>query len=328
MRAERVSHLVKLGAKTRRIPKEKAAPEVDAEGKPVRVRPPRVVQGEGHRYRFLFAKVGPMAFLSHLDLIRALPRSFRRIGVPIFYSSGFHPKPDFIFSPALSLGVASLAEVLDVKLIVDGELLADELAESLTRMSPEGLVFKRGLALRMHDPSIAKVIDGARYAVGIPKKALESIGGEARLRAEVERVLATESLPVIRRFERGLAKSVDVKRFLRGLSVGDARAARFLEEARVAGDLVPLLADVAILGDGGVKIAEVMEALFPETGNARRGGSGVVTPEAVPYHAVRAELGLAHEGGYVTPLDLAKVRELRPPPPPREKAAVDAAAAP
>lgn len=317
MRTMRMDYLVKLGAKTRREPKPKEAPQVDAEGKLVRVRPPKVVQGEGRRYRFLFAKVGPMAFLSHLDLIRALPRSFRRIEVPIFYSSGFHPKPDFIFSPALSLGVASLAEVLDVKLIVDDGFDAEELAASLTRVSPEGLVFKRGLALRMHDPSIAKVIDGARYAVGFPRKALDAIGGEARLRAEVERVLAATEIKVIRRFERGLAKSVDVKRFLRGLSVGDARAAAFLDEARVAGDMVPLLADVAIMGDGGVKIAEVIEALFPETGNAKRGGSGELTPEAVPYHAVRAELGLAHDGGYVTPLDLAKVMELRPPPPPR-----------
>jgi radical SAM-linked protein len=317
MRTERMGYLVKLGAKTRRAPKEKVAAQVDGEGKLVRVRPPRVVQGEGKRYRFLFAKVGPMAFLSHLDLIRALPRSFRRIEMPIFYSSGFHPKPDFIFSPALSLGVASLCEVLDVKLITEG-LDAEELAESLSRVSPQGLVFKRGLALQMHDPSIAKVIDGARYAVGIPRKALDAIGGEARLRAEVERVLATPEIKVVRRFEKGLAKVVDVKRFLRGLTVGEDRAARFLDEARVAGDFVPLLADVAILGDGGVKIAEIVEALFPET-NVTRGTSAQISPDASPYHAVRAEMGLSHEDGYVTPLDLAKVFELRPPPPKKPK---------
>ena len=249
MRTERMGYLVKLGAKTKRIAKEKEPPQVDAEGKLMRVRPPKTIQGEGKRFRFLFAKVGPMAFLSHLDLIRALPRSFRRIDMSIYYSSGFHPKPDFIFSPALSLGVASLSEVLDVKLIVDDGLDADELARELSRVSPPGLVFKRGLALRMHDPSIAKVIDGARYAVAIPKKALAAMGGEARLRAEVERVLATPEIKVVRRFERGLAKAVDVKRFLRGLSVGDARASAFLDEAQVAGDFIPLLADVAIMGE-------------------------------------------------------------------------------
>ncbi len=315
MRTERMSYLVKLGAKTKRLAQQKASPDVNTAGKLVRVRPPKTEQGEGQRYRFLFAKLGPIAYLSHLDLIRALPRPFRRLEIPIFYSSGFHPKPDFIFSPALSLGVGSLAEVLDVKLIVGEGLDADELAASLTRASPDGLVFRRGLALRMHDPSIAKVIDGARYAVGIPRKALDAIGGESRLRAEVERVLATPEIRVIRRFERGLVKSIDVKRFLRSLVACDSRAATFLDEARVAGDLVPLLADVAILGEGGVKIAEVLEALFPETRNATRGGSGEVTAEAIPYHAIRAELGLTHDGGYVTPLDLAKVMELRPPPP-------------
>jgi hypothetical protein len=42
-------------------------------------------------------------------------------------------------------------------------------------------------------------------------------------------------------------------------------------------------------------------------------GEGGVTADgvdAIPYHAVRAAMGLAHEGGYVTPLDLAKVLEL------------------
>jgi hypothetical protein len=203
-----------------------------------------------------------------------------------------------------------------VKLIVGDDVDAEALAADLTRVSPEGLVFKRGLALAMHDPSIAKAIDGARYAVGFPRRALDAIGGEARLRAEVERVLAAPELKVIRRFDRGLAKSVDVKKYLRGLSVGDARATAYLEEARVLGDLVPLLADVSITGEGGVKIAEIIEALFPETNSGKRGvtADGV---DAIPYHAVRAEMGLAHEGGYVTPLDLAKVLELRPPKPPK-----------
>ncbi|MDB4943068.1 MAG: Fe-S oxidoreductase [Labilithrix sp.] len=325
MRTERINYLVKLGAKSKRVPTPRALPERDAQGNLAKVRPPKQVQGEGRRFRFLYRKVGPMAFLSHLDLIRALPRSFRRIEVPIFYSSGFHPKPDMIFSPALSLGVASLSEVLDVKLIVSEDTDPEVLARELTRVSPPGLVFDRGIALRMHDPSIAKVIDGARYAVGFPRAALDLIGGEARLRAEVARVLAEPEIKVIRRFEKGLAKSVDVKKFLTGLEVGTARAAAFLDQAQVQGDFVPLLVDVAIMGDGGVKIAEVIEALFPVTGQARRGSAAAfeMTAENVPYHAVRAELGLAHDGGYVTPLDLAKVFELRPPPAPKPRTATD-----
>jgi radical SAM-linked protein len=293
MRSERLVYLTRLGAKSKRVVPPKAPappPERREDGSIKRKPPPRIVQGEPRRTRFVFAKVGPMAFLSHLDLIRALPRSFRRLEIPIFYSSGFHPKPDMTFSPALSLGVASLSEVLDVKLTVDVD--AAELAHALNKASPEGLEWRGGVLLGPEDRGVSKVIDTARYAVGIPRRALDAIGGEARLREEVARVLASNDVKVIRRFERGLAKSVDVKRFLRALSPLDPRAARFLEDARVLGDLVPLLVDTQISGEGSVKIAEVLEALFGE----------------LPFHAVRAELGTRDGERIVPPLDLAALR--------------------
>ncbi len=319
MRKERLVYLTRLGAKVKREPPpvpvpvpvpvpELAASPDDAPPPPPKPKrrgpPPMVVQGDPRRFRFLFAKVGPMAFLSHLDLIRALPRSFRRIDLPLFYSSGYNPKPDMTFSPALSLGVASLAEVLDVKLAADGD--AEALPELLSNASPEGLVWRGAASLGANDPGVSKIIDGARYAVGIPARALAAVGGEARLAEEVARVLASEDVKVIRRFERGLAKSVDVKRFLRGIHLGDARAASFLGAARVAGDLVPLLVDVSITGDGAVKVSEVMEALFPKPADGE---------DALPFHAVRAELGLWHEGALVSPLELDTMRVLRAPPP-------------
>ncbi|MDF2695806.1 MAG: Fe-S oxidoreductase, partial [Labilithrix sp.] len=332
MKSERLVYLTRLGAKKPRVkeaPPVVAAPpppppppppmETETEAgaaaatapAPVKKKgpapPPRIVQPAARRTRFVYAKVGAMAYLSHLDLIRALPRSFRRVNVPLFYTSGFHPKPDMTFSPALSLGVASLAEILDVKLTVDVDPSA--LADELTRSSPEGLVWKAGTLLGPTDSGVSKAVDGARYAVGIPRRALAPLGGEARLAAEVQRVLDAPEVRLIRRFERGLAKAVDAKRFLRGLSPFDLRAAAFLEEARVAGDLVPLLVDVSITGEGGVKIAEIMEALF---------GKNEDGDVAIPYHAVRAELGLWHDGRIVSPIELEAVRALTQPvaPPP------------
>jgi hypothetical protein len=197
------------------------------------------------------------------------------------------------FSPALSLGVASLCEVLDVKLTVDVD--PAELAHALTKASPEGLEWRGGAPLGADDRGVSKVIDTARYAVGIPRRALDALGGEARLREEVARVLASTDVKVIRRFERGLAKSVDVKRFLRAISPLDERGARSLDEARVLGDLVPLLVDTSISGEGSVKIAEVMEALFPSE---------------IPFHAVRAELGMRGEDGAIlSPLELQRLRQ-------------------
>ena len=307
MRSERLVYLTKLGAKSPRAPApppmRPPAEDLHPDGTPKKKPPPRVVQGEARRTRFVFAKLGPMAFLSHLDLIRALPRSFRRLEIPIYYSSGFHPKPDMTFSPALSLGVASLCEVLDVKL-AGTNVDPRELIDALTKVSPQGLVFKGGTSLGAQQPTVSKLVDGARYAVGIPRRALAALGGEARLRDEIGRVLAADDVKVIRRFERGLAKSVDVKRYLRALSMDDPRAAAFLDEAGVAGDLVPLLADVSIMGDGGVKISEIMEALF---GKRDDGECNVF------FHAVRAELGRWEGDRIVSPLELPVVECARAP---------------
>jgi uncharacterized protein (DUF2344 family) len=201
------------------------------------------------------------------------------------------------FSPALSLGVASLSEILDVKLTVDVD--AEELAAKLTKVSPEGLVFRGGVRLGNDDAGVSKILDGARYVVGVPRRALDAWGGESRLRAEIERVLASDDVRVIRRFERGLAKSVDVKRFLRKLAV-DPSASAILDDARMAGDFVPVVAEVAITGEGGVKIAEIMEAVL--------GGQDVL-----PYHAVRAAMGTWHDDRLVSPIELELLRSLRAP---------------
>jgi radical SAM family uncharacterized protein/radical SAM-linked protein len=314
MREERLVYLDRLGAKLPRVKEPKPQPAVVLPVEPVRATdqapspapkkkgpapPPRIVQSHARRVRFSYAKVGPMAFLSHLDLIRALPRSLRRNHIPLFYTSGFHPKPDMMFSPALSLGVASLAEILDIKLTVDIDPMA--LCEELTKASPEGLRWNAGVLLGANDRSVSKTINGARYVVGIPKRALDRIGGEARLHAEVERVLASSDVRVIRRFERGLAKSVDVKRLLRALVANAPSAPDYLSRARVAGDFATVLADVDISGDGGVKISEIMEALFGKNDDGEI---------AVPYHAVRAELGTWHNGAIVSPVELATLREL------------------
>ena len=324
MRAERLVYLTKLGAKEPRPakvvvvapppPPPPPPPRVDlVEGphqpvpKPKKKGPsppPRIVQGEAVPMRFVYAKVGPMAFLSHLDLIRALPRSFRRLDLPVFYSSGFHPKPEMVFSPALSLGVASLSEILDIKLTVDVD--EDTIAQELTKMSPQGLVWKSGAHLRKGDVGLAKAIDGARYAVAIPRRALADIGGEARLEEEIARFTAASEVRLIRKFDKGLAKAVDARKFLRRLSTDDPRTPLFLEEARLHGDFVPLLAEVTITNEGGVKIAEIMEALF---------GKNEDGDVNVPYHAVRAELGMWQGDRIVSPGELATIRTLTAPVP-------------
>lgn len=49
-------------------------------------------------------------FLGHLELLQVLFRVLQRAGLPVLFSQGFNPFPKISFSPALSVGVESLAE--------------------------------------------------------------------------------------------------------------------------------------------------------------------------------------------------------------------------
>jgi radical SAM family uncharacterized protein/radical SAM-linked protein len=299
MREQRLVYLRKLGADE---PRPAAPPPARAKGLP-----PRMAQGEARRYRFVYEKRGPAAFLSHLDVIRALPRAFRRLEIPLWYSQGFHPKPDMTFGPALSLGVASLAEVVDVKISADID--AASLLEGLSDGGHQGLRFVGGARLGAGDAAVSRVIDTARYVVGIPRSVLDALGGEAWLRDRMQAAMAAGSLVVVRRID-GIGKRVDVREFVRSLTVGDDGAVASLARAGIAGDLVALAAEVEVRGSGGVKIGEVVEAV---TGDAE-----------LPHRAVRVALGTVSGGVVVSPLELEALRALRAT---RAQAPVDAEAA-
>jgi radical SAM-linked protein len=126
-------------------------------------RPPtRVVQGERHRYRLRYTKVGRVVYLGHLDLIRHLPRIFRRAGLELFYSTGFHPKPEFSFSPALGLGVPGLAEILDVSLAEAVD--PDTVLRLLNSATLDGITFLDIAALDEADLSLGQVLSSTQYA--------------------------------------------------------------------------------------------------------------------------------------------------------------------
>jgi len=66
--------------------------------------------------RVWFSKTGPLRYLSHLEVMRALLRAMRRAEIPLAYTKGFHPHPKVSFGPALPVGVEGLNEYLDMEI--------------------------------------------------------------------------------------------------------------------------------------------------------------------------------------------------------------------
>jgi radical SAM family uncharacterized protein/radical SAM-linked protein len=310
MRDDRLVKLRKLGAVEPREPKvvestprreREAASDSETAAAPPKAaprtkqgqnKPKGFEQGEGRRYRFRFTKIGPTAFLSHLDLARAIPRSFRRAEVPMFYTQGFHPKPDMVFAPALSLGIASLDEYVDLKLVADVD--PNEVAAGLSGLAQDGLRFFGGARLGGNDPALGKVIDVARYVVALPSSSLAQLGGLRALEERLGAFAETSEAVVLRRID-GVGKKVNVRQFVRAAVANADFGHGALERAGMLGDYTHLTVDIDVGGNGSAKIAEFMEALL------RREGEEFDAGAAPSWLAIRAALGLRREALAASP---------------------------
>jgi radical SAM-linked protein len=89
------------------------------------------------KLRLRFAKTGRAVYISHLDLMRTMQRVFTRAGVPLRYSEGFNPHAQISIALPLSVGCASLCELMDFRLLEDTDLA--DLPVRLTAAMPEGI---------------------------------------------------------------------------------------------------------------------------------------------------------------------------------------------
>ena len=89
------------------------------------------------RVRLRFRKDGDLRLISHRDLVRVFERLFRRAGLQLGLSAGFHPKPRMSFPSALGLGICGAREVMEFELAEDAE--TEGIAERLAGQAPPGL---------------------------------------------------------------------------------------------------------------------------------------------------------------------------------------------
>lgn len=104
------------------------------------------------RYRAFYSKRGKARYLSHIDLIHIIQRSFRRAGIEVRKTQGFHPKMDFTYGPALPLGMEALREVLEFR--SDRRLEPGDFLARVNRSVPPGLRFSGLEAVETGSPNL------------------------------------------------------------------------------------------------------------------------------------------------------------------------------
>ena len=122
------------------------------------------------RVRVRFAKFGSARFLGHLDVMRYYQKVFRRAGLPLLFSEGYHPHPILSFAQPLSLSYTSDGEYFDMEL--REEMGAEAIADCLSEACNPEIPANRVTILPDHKPNAKKVtgmslITGAAYAISL-----------------------------------------------------------------------------------------------------------------------------------------------------------------
>lgn len=159
------------------------------------------------RARIAFSKSGPLRYIGHLDLQTLWERAARRAGLPLAYSHGFHPQPKITFASALPLGFSSRAEVMDIRLRSDIELV--DLPQRLAEALPAGIAVLDVKQVDDAEPPLQTQVRSAEYEVTL----IDEVD-TAALEAGIERLLHAESLPRVRR-----DKAYDLRPLVEGLSL-------------------------------------------------------------------------------------------------------------
>jgi radical SAM family uncharacterized protein/radical SAM-linked protein len=140
------------------------------------------------RIRIQYSKTGRLRFLSHLDFMTMMHRACVRAGVPVFFSAGFNPHPKMAFGPALSVGIESDSEYMDME--VDSRSDAKNIVSDLNRTLPDSVRILASAIVPKHAASVSGCISRYVYEIDIPSE------HRARMRELVERFLSLETVVV------------------------------------------------------------------------------------------------------------------------------------
>lgn len=112
------------------------------------------------KYRICYSEGEEVRFISHLDFLRTIVRTFRRAELPVKYSEGFNPHMVMTIGLPLSVGTTSVCDCLEVELTEEIDI--PSAIERINAVAPRGiriLGIKKAEGLTpMYD------IDSAKYS--------------------------------------------------------------------------------------------------------------------------------------------------------------------
>lgn len=117
------------------------------------------------KYRLEITKGESVRYISHLDFASLMQRAICRAHLPAAYSEGFNPHMKIAFASALSVGVTSDAEYMDLELKKD--ICQPELFDKLSKVLPPGVKLLKAKQIDMKAKALMSIVDEASYSIEV-----------------------------------------------------------------------------------------------------------------------------------------------------------------
>ena len=166
------------------------------------------------KLRLRFSKTGRAVYISHLDLMQTMQRAFSRAGYSLKYSEGFNPHPLISIALPLSVGAASLCELMDFRLREEADLT--ELPARLTAALPEGI-------------EVLDAYEAERKCAEIKWLKIEGLfeydeRDAAQMTEQLREFFARECIVITKKTKRGMGES-DIRPAIRSIEFSPAEKA-------------------------------------------------------------------------------------------------------
>ena len=191
-----------------------------------------------------YQKGSEVSLISHLDIQRTLQRAFRRAGLPLLYSNGFNPHPQFSFATAAATGMSSDCEWFEVQL--SEPIQPAEFISRANAVMPVGMSVSGAFEPPEGFGSLSAKLRAAEYLV---KLSFYDAVQEEKLRTTLEAMLAGEI--VINKRTKGGVRPVDMRPYILRVSV-----------EQVEGDTAVLRVLGKLQADGGLRVDAFVDALL------------------------------------------------------------------
>jgi radical SAM-linked protein len=171
------------------------------------------------RLRVWFGKLGDMALVSHLDLMRLIDRVVRRASLPVAFTGGFHPLPRISLASALPLGATSSGEIVDFEM--SQPLSVEDFKTRLSNSLPSDIPIYNVVEINLKAPAAAAQLETAEYIITV---ATDHEASEATWQQAVDTIKAKTEIWYEQTTKSGKLQQINLRSRLLNLELIDTRA--------------------------------------------------------------------------------------------------------